>query len=141
PPGHPAHWLAIDPKPMLGDPAYDVWPLVSQIGSPFADHAAGPFTVMHQRVQLAAAALGVPGLRIAQWGLARTVEAVLWQRETFPATATVASAEEQLQLRVWHWLAGYCTAPLLTHPPSATERANSARDCVHAWPPWGTLAV
>ena len=107
PPGHPAHWLAIDPKPMLGDPAYDVWPLVSQIGSPFADHAAGPFTVMHQRVQLAAAALGIPGLRIAQWGLARTVEAVLWQRETFPVTATVASAEEQLQLRVWHWLAGY----------------------------------
>jgi streptomycin 6-kinase len=27
-------YLAIDPKPMIGDPAYDPWPLVAQLGSP-----------------------------------------------------------------------------------------------------------
>src|SRR5699024_161075 len=25
------HWLAIDPKPMIGDPAYDLWPLLAQV--------------------------------------------------------------------------------------------------------------
>ena len=29
-------WAAIDPKPMIGDPAYDPWPLLDQVDDPFA---------------------------------------------------------------------------------------------------------
>ena len=63
-------WLAIDPKPMVGDPAYDPWPLLEQItggGLPFAD-----------RLELAGETLGCAPSRIAMWSLARTVNDAFW---------------------------------------------------------------
>lgn len=104
-PGAGRHWLAIDPKPMIGDPAYDVWPLITQVGAPFADHAPDPFAALHDRVHAAAAVLQVAPLRIAQWGLARTVESLLWQWDTFADSAGRIIPEQQRQLQVWHWLA------------------------------------
>lgn len=76
-----AHWLAIDPKPMAGDPAYDVWPVLSQIDDPFA--YPDPIPVALPRVHRAASVLGLEPRRICQWGLARTVESVLWQLDTW----------------------------------------------------------
>ncbi|WP_305784523.1 aminoglycoside phosphotransferase family protein [Symbioplanes lichenis] len=63
-------WVAIDPKPMIGDPAYDCWPLIEQIGDP---------ATRRDRVALLAAELDLDPARIAAWCVARSVEAALWR--------------------------------------------------------------
>ncbi|WP_370949959.1 aminoglycoside phosphotransferase family protein [Amycolatopsis sp. cg5] len=65
---HREPWLAIDPKPMTGDPAYDPWPLIEQTE---AHTLADRFTI-------AAATLGENPERLKAWALARTVESALW---------------------------------------------------------------
>jgi streptomycin 6-kinase len=70
-------WVAIDPKPMLGDPAYDPWPLVTQLGDPFRDPDAGQ--VLAHRYELAAGLLGQSSPRLLAWSVARAVEMALWQ--------------------------------------------------------------
>ena len=65
-------WLAIDAKPMTGDPAYDLWSLVGQVGEPVADDQLGP------RYRLVADVVGEPPERLLAWAVARTVESALW---------------------------------------------------------------
>ena len=67
-------WLAIDPKPMRGDPAYDLWPLLEQVDDPFAH--ADPAGVLRSRVRVVAGDLDPA--RIGAWGLARCTESALW---------------------------------------------------------------
>lgn len=99
----PGHWLAIDPKPMIGDPAYDLWPLLAQVDQPFT--APDPLPVLHHRVHLAATTLGIPALRISEWALARTIESLLWQLETFTDAARQEAALADLrQAEVWYRL-------------------------------------
>lgn len=69
-------WLAIDAKPMAGDPAYDPWPLIEQIDDPFAH--ADPAKTLRQRINLVADALGEDPQRIVSWAVARRVETALW---------------------------------------------------------------
>lgn len=71
-----ARWLAIDAKPMLGDPCYDPWPLVQQIDDPFA--YPRPHRVLAERFALLADALGQDAGRLQAWGLARSVETALY---------------------------------------------------------------
>lgn len=75
--GDRAPFLWIDPKPMVGDPAFDPWPLVSQLGWPLA--GPEPTRVMGERTKALADQLDVPAERITAWGLARDVEAGLWR--------------------------------------------------------------
>lgn len=71
-----APYLAIDPKPMVGDPAYDPWPLVAQLGDPFQlDDAASEVA---ERIRQLAELLDLSAERIAAWGVARDVEGGLW---------------------------------------------------------------
>ncbi|WP_019546882.1 aminoglycoside phosphotransferase family protein [Streptomyces sulphureus] len=74
-----APWLAIDAKPMLGDPAYDPWPLITQLGDPYA--GPRPPRLLTARTRLAAEALGIDVGRVRAWALARHVEALLWAWE------------------------------------------------------------
>ncbi|POX41439.1 hydroxyurea phosphotransferase [Streptomyces sp. Ru73] len=74
--GGPRGWLAIDPKPMTGDPAYDPWPLLTQLDDPFAHPAPGD--VLRARLRLLAGRLGEAPERLAAWGVARSVESALW---------------------------------------------------------------
>ncbi|MDA0566643.1 aminoglycoside phosphotransferase family protein [Streptomonospora sp. S1-112] len=67
-----APWLAIDPKPMVGDPGYDVWPLVTQVDAPMA--YPDPVPVLRRRFALCAEILGEPAERLAAWSAARAVE-------------------------------------------------------------------
>lgn len=83
-------WLAIDAKPMVGDPGYDPWPLLSQL-RPLPPDSAG---VTH-RYRRFAELVGEPADRLVAWALARTVEAALWyvSRDDLPAgTADMARA-------------------------------------------------
>ncbi|MBU7600588.1 aminoglycoside phosphotransferase family protein [Streptomyces sp. P38-E01] len=61
--------LAIDPKPMVGDPAYDPWPLLDQLPARLP---------LRARLLLAQERTAQPAGRLAAWGLARTVECALW---------------------------------------------------------------
>ncbi|NSC24624.1 phosphotransferase [Streptomyces albus subsp. chlorinus] len=69
-------WLAIDPKPMTGDPAFDPWPLLEQVDDPF-DHS-DPHRVLRHRTALLADALGEDVDRVRAWSVARHVEYALW---------------------------------------------------------------
>jgi streptomycin 6-kinase len=69
-------WVAIDPKPMIGDPAYDPWPLLEQIDDPFA-HPDPPI-VLRRRLELLAQELALEAERIRWWAVARRVEMALW---------------------------------------------------------------
>ena len=73
---HRDGWVAIDPKPMIGDPAYDLWPLLEQVDDPYAH--ADPVRVLRDRVGLVAGELDVDTSRIVAWCVARKVEWTLW---------------------------------------------------------------
>lgn len=72
-------WLAIDAKPMTGDPGYDPFPLLEQIDDPFA--TADPPRTVAARLALLAGELGEDAGRLAAWAVARRVEAALWSAE------------------------------------------------------------
>lgn len=65
-------WLAIDPKPQVGDPAFDPVQLVLQSSDPLL--ADDPPSVVERRVHRLAELLDVDPGRLAAWGLARCVE-------------------------------------------------------------------
>jgi streptomycin 6-kinase len=63
-----APFLAIDPKPMVGDAAYDPSQLVSQLAGMSLRARFGYF----------AGLVDIPADRILAWGVARSVEGALW---------------------------------------------------------------
>jgi len=69
-------WLAIDAKPMGGDPAFDPAPIVLQTGDLLA--AADPAGQLARRLRLVAAATGLDPARLRDWALARSVEMAVW---------------------------------------------------------------
>ena len=74
--GPVGEWLAIDPKPVHGDLAWDPWPLLTQVGDwltvvPAASDLAA-------RTRLVAAATDLDASRIASWCTARSVASGLW---------------------------------------------------------------
>jgi streptomycin 6-kinase len=85
-------WVAIDPKPMIGDPAYDPWPLLVQVDDPFAYPDAA--RVLRARVGRVADELTVDPQRIALWAAARSVEAALWAADHGDVAAGAATLRE-----------------------------------------------
>ncbi|CAL9603306.1 aminoglycoside phosphotransferase family protein [Streptomyces albus] len=71
-----APWLAIDAKPMTGDPAFEAWPLLEQVDDPF-EHSDAQRVLSH-RTALLADALGEDVGRVRAWAVARHVEYALW---------------------------------------------------------------
>jgi len=69
-------WLAIDPKPMVGDAAYDPWPLLQQIDDPFS--YAFPAPRLRDRAAILSQELGLAAERMVAWATARMVDAALW---------------------------------------------------------------
>nr|WP_241732172.1 aminoglycoside phosphotransferase family protein [Galbitalea soli] len=93
--------LAIDPKPLLGDPAYDLWPLIAQLGHPFESH--DPVATIRAHLERACRAAGCAPERVARWSRARTGLNVSWYlAQGDPAQARQAAFE----LSVWNRLLG-----------------------------------
>lgn len=69
-----ASWLAIDTKPMIGDPCYDPWPLVEQVDDPFV---SGDPALIRHRFQVVGDALGLDVHRMLAWGVGRKTEYAL----------------------------------------------------------------
>jgi streptomycin 6-kinase len=95
-------WLAIDPKPVRGDPAYDLPPIVLQTGDLLG--AADPVAELDRRLHRVAAATGVDANRIRAWGLARSVEVAVW-------TGALGIPEPHLDAAAWARLLAYGAAP------------------------------
>lgn len=69
-------WLAIDAKPMIGDPGYDVLPLATQLGEP-SDGVPRPHE-LRRHFELVCGVLAEPVDRALAWSTARLVESALW---------------------------------------------------------------
>jgi len=72
-------WLAIDPKPVHGDLAWDPWPLVTQVDD-WTEHVAEP-AVLADRIRLVAELTGLDAGQIGAWCVARGVESGLWSAD------------------------------------------------------------
>ena len=65
-------WLAIDPKPQVGDPAFDPLQLILQTSDPLA--TTTPQATIRHRLERVSERLGVDPERVRAWGVARCVE-------------------------------------------------------------------
>ncbi|MDQ6660817.1 MAG: aminoglycoside phosphotransferase family protein [Chloroflexota bacterium] len=75
-------WLAIDPKGLIGEPAYETGALLrNQLSVVF--EASQPVRVMARRVDQLSAELGLDRARICDWGLAQAVLSAWWNIEDF----------------------------------------------------------
>jgi streptomycin 6-kinase len=75
-------WLAIDPKGLVGEPAYETGALLrNQLSVVFEDPQ--PVRVMARRVEQLAGELGLDRVRIRGWGLAQAVLSMWWSIEDF----------------------------------------------------------
>src|SRR5262249_40710442 len=75
-----APWLAIDPKGVVGEPAYEVGALLRN-WLPTLLAMPDPARVMARRVDQLAEALGIERYRIRGWGLAQAVLSAWWTIE------------------------------------------------------------
>jgi streptomycin 6-kinase len=86
-------WLAIDPKGVLGEPAYEVGALLrNPVG---LGHRPDLRAVLDRRVPVLAEAYGVDRERVRGWGRAHNVVSLLWSHEDDDVvdTATLAVIE------------------------------------------------
>lgn len=95
-------WVAIDPKPFVGDPAYDPWPLLAQLSDPFREPS--PVAELRARTRVVCAVVEMDPDRVAAWALARTCGSALWRvSERGDRDGALVELE---QARVWSRLAG-----------------------------------
>jgi streptomycin 6-kinase len=86
-------WLAIDPKPLVGDPAFDAAQLL--LGSVDPRNQPGARRILARRVEELAGRLQLDASRIKAWAHARAVEWALWDLEVderLEAERTIALA-------------------------------------------------
>jgi streptomycin 6-kinase len=70
-------WLAIDPKGVVGEPAYETGALLrNPVGQPLQE--PDPVQVIARRVDVLAEVLGMDRQRLLGWGLAQAVLAAWW---------------------------------------------------------------
>ncbi|MDP3533052.1 MAG: aminoglycoside phosphotransferase family protein [Alphaproteobacteria bacterium] len=77
---HSNDWIAIDPKGIIGDPAYEI---AAFIRNPIPDLLTIPNAkeIIEKRIQLFAHILKTPSQRIAQWNFVQAVLAWAWALE------------------------------------------------------------
>jgi len=73
-------WLVIDPKGVIGEPAYEVAAFIRNPIPELLNHADAP-NIIHNRVTRFAAALELPERRIIDWCFVQTVLAWVWALE------------------------------------------------------------
>ena len=69
-------WKVIDPKPMVGDREFDVFPLIEQLGSPFS--AADPHELLERHLLEFTRIVGCDPARTARWCFARHALNLSW---------------------------------------------------------------
>ncbi|GHO62075.1 hydroxyurea phosphotransferase [Ktedonobacter sp. SOSP1-52] len=94
-------WLAIDPKGLIGEPAYETGALLR---NPLPDllHRPNPGRIQKRRVAILSEELGIDRARIRDWGLAQCVLSAWWTIEDtgqYPAD-TIACAQLLADIKV-----------------------------------------
>jgi streptomycin 6-kinase len=75
-------WLAIDPKGVLGEPAYEFGALLrNPWGDGFARAQCASAPVVDRRIRIIAERLGLDRERVLAWGFAQAVLSAVWSRE------------------------------------------------------------
>lgn len=89
-----APWLAIDPKGLIGEPAYEAGVLLFN-PRPLLRDAPDPARLLARRVDQLAEELAVDRARIRGWGLVRAVLSAWWDVEEYgaPSPETLGCAE------------------------------------------------
>jgi streptomycin 6-kinase len=90
--GPEGRWMAIDPKPMIGDRCFDLFPFAEQLG----DVRGAP-----ERLAAAASLIDCDPARAARWAFARCAFTVSWlltdgERDAAKAAATEAQMWQEL---------------------------------------------
>jgi streptomycin 6-kinase len=70
-------WLAIDPKGIVGEPAYEVGALLRNMADQLLERPQ-PWRVVARRVDILAEELGFDRARMLEWGLAQAVLSAWW---------------------------------------------------------------
>ena len=99
--GGGARWVAIDPKALTGDPAYDVWPLLEQVADPW--RTGDPVRVLRARLLLVADHAGLDAAGAARWAVARGTEVALWAWHHGGGRRPAAREVERALARVRDW--------------------------------------
>jgi streptomycin 6-kinase len=73
------HWVAIDPKGIIGEPAFEIYALLKNPGSVFDRPDYGP--LLARRIDLLAEILGLDRRRLIGWGVAMAVLSSWWSYE------------------------------------------------------------
>ena len=89
-------WRVIDPKPMVGDPAFDLFPLIEQVGDPW--RRAAPAEALTEALELVSLIVGCDAGRVARWCTARAALNVSWLLQDGNAAAARNAAAE---LKIW----------------------------------------
>jgi streptomycin 6-kinase len=85
-------WLVIDPKPMVGDQAYDPFPMLAQLGeAPRGDNAARDWS---RRIERVSSAASLNADRVARWAFGRAGLAWCWFRDDGLARDAHRESEE-----------------------------------------------
>jgi streptomycin 6-kinase len=92
-------WIAIDPKAVIGDLAWDPWPLITQVGD-WATTTA-PAGRLAERARLVSDLTGLDGARIAAWSTARGIESALWAADRRWWTGFRGAYGELARARAW----------------------------------------
>ncbi|HEY4268274.1 MAG TPA: aminoglycoside phosphotransferase family protein [Galbitalea sp.] len=70
-------WRVIDPKPVVGDPCFDLWPLATQLSA--SQDSPTSATQLGARLEVAAEAAAVDSERSGLWAFARAALSLIWR--------------------------------------------------------------
>lgn len=73
-------WLIIDPKGIIGDPAYDTSVFLYNPKGIHLKHD-NPIKIIRERIEIFSSELGIPTERIMQWAIAQSVLCAIWTIE------------------------------------------------------------
>lgn len=94
-------WRVVDPKPMIGDPAFDPFPLIEQLGDPW--RLPAPAENLADALGQIADIIGCDVERAARWCTARSALNVSWFLNDGDRSAAKSAAAE---LRLWAKVSG-----------------------------------
>lgn len=93
----PDGWVALDPKALRGDPAFDPAPLIEQVGDPW--RSSDPAAALTDRTRLVADRAGLDAAAVAGWALARGTDHVWWDWAHGASARRVRALQDRARVR------------------------------------------